>query len=140
MVLKDGGLVQYTWATKRAVEAADKRTSERRPLALPARLAWKDQRGVNRFATVVTRDISDSSVFVEALSPLSIPMYRLVQFQFESTARATREIPEALRRGRVLSAVYRISHATPKSRHGVALRLLLEPSTMATAEAARATA
>jgi len=114
----------------------------RRPLALPARLAWTDQRGVNRFAVVVTRDISDSSVFVEALSPLSIPMFRLVQFQFEPTARTAREVPESLRRGRVLSAVYRVSHATAQSRHGVALRLLVEPTRTAAsaAEETRATA
>lgn len=137
--------MQHMWGAKRCdatVESSDKRASERRPLMLPARLAWKDQRGVNRFAAVVTRDISDSGVFVEALSPLSIPLYRLVQFQVEPGARSAREVPEALRQGRVLSAVYRVAHASKQSPHGLALRLLVEPrhATAAAPEAARATA
>ena len=103
------------------------RASVRRALALPARLAWKDQRGVNRFASVVTRDISDSGVFVESPSALSIPLYRLVQFQVEPTARLSSDLPQSLRQGRILSAVYRVSPPGPQPRHGLALRLLVEP-------------
>src|SRR5262245_19310219 len=105
----------------------DKRVSERLPIVLPARLAWKDQRGVNRFASVVTRDISELGVFVESQSALSIPLYRLVQFQVEPTVRTAPELPEALRQGRILSAVYRVSHATKNQRHGLALRLMALP-------------
>jgi hypothetical protein len=103
------------------------RASVRRALALPARLAWKDQRGVNRFASVVTRDISDSGVFVESPSALSIPLYRLVQFQVEPTARLSSDLPQSLRQGRILSAVYRVSPPGQQPRHGLALRLLVEP-------------
>ena len=34
------------------------RTAERRTVALPARLMWRDQRGTERFASVVARNVS----------------------------------------------------------------------------------
>jgi hypothetical protein len=122
----------HIWGDKRVITPSigtiDKRTSERRALTLPARLAWTDQRGINRFASVVTRDVSDSGVFVESQSALSIPLYRLVHFQVEPTVlRASNDLPESLRQGRILSAVYRVSHAGKHSRHGVALRLMVAP-------------
>ena len=122
--------------------SADKRTSQRRPLTVPARLAWKDQRGMNRFASVVTRDVSELGVFVESQSALSIPLYRLVQFQVEPTLRATQDLPETLRQGRILSAVYRVAHAGKHARHGLALRLMVAPRPRAAehADAARASA
>ena len=120
---------------------ADKRNVERRAINLPARLAWKDQRGVDRFASVVTRDVSDGGVYVECLSPLSLPVFRLVQFQLEPTLRSTLDLPESLRRGRVLSAVYRVSPPSRTGRAGVALRLMVEPKRRVVAsEATRATA
>jgi hypothetical protein len=120
---------------------ADKRSVERRAINLPARLAWKDQRGVNRFASVVTRDISDDGVYVECLAPLPLSVFRLVQFQLEPTLRTTPDLPEPLRRGRVLSAVYRVSPPSRTGRTGVALRLMVEPKRRAlTREATRATA
>jgi hypothetical protein len=110
------------------VEALAHRSAERRSVTVPARLAWRDRRGVNRFASVVTRDVSDHGVFVESQSSLSIPLYRLVQFQVEASVRDVNLLPEPLRRGRVLSAVYRVSHATkPGERFGVALRLMVDP-------------
>jgi hypothetical protein len=125
--------VEHIWEDKRSTTRStgtndDMRASERRALALPARLAWKDQRGVNRFASVVTRDVSDSGVFVESLSALSIPLYRLVQFQVEPTARLASDLPESLRQGRILSAVYRVSSSGHQATHGLALRLMVEPS------------
>jgi hypothetical protein len=64
-----------------------------------------------------------------------------VQFQLEREAREG-ELPEALRRGRVLSAVYRISPATAAGApQGFALRLMVEPRRHAAEPAAaRATA
>ena len=109
----------------------DKRHAERRSLTLPARLAWKDSRGVNRFASVVTRDVSEFGVFVETQSALSIPLFRLVHFQLEPTARGAGDIPATLRQGRILSAVYRVSHSGKQSRHGIALRLMVDPKRMA---------
>jgi hypothetical protein len=111
----------------RQPETMNQRATSRRAVSLPARLAWKDSRGVNRFASVVTRDVSDYGVFVECQSSLSIPMYRLVQFQLEPTVREAHDVPASLRQGRVLSAVYRVSHATKAARPGVALRLMVDP-------------
>jgi len=105
-----------------------KRAAERRAVTLPARLTWKDQRGTTRFAGVVTRDVSDLGVFVECQSAVSIPLYRLVQFQLERDVRASDPVPDALRQGRILAAVYRVTPAGPLGRRqGLALRLMVEP-------------
>jgi hypothetical protein len=120
----------------------DKRATSRRSVTLAARLAWKDNRGINRFASVVTRDVSEQGVYVECQSALSIPLFRLVQFQLEPTAREMRDLPDALRQGRILSAVYRVSHGSKRAPQGFALRLMVEPHrrSMASEEGARATA
>lgn len=117
----------------------NKRTNDRRSLKLPARLTWKDQRGATRFAAVVTRNVSECGVYVECPSPVSIPLYRLVQFQLERDARDTREadaIPPALQQGRVLSAVYRVSPPSPARPQGFALRLMVDPKRAATSASA----
>jgi hypothetical protein len=121
---------------------SNQRANSRTAVNLPARLAWKDSRGINRFASVVTRDISDCGVYVECQSTLSIPLYRLVQFQLEPSVRDLRDVPEILRQGRVLSAVYRVSHATKQTPQGFALRLMVDPRRYAVAcdERARASA
>ena len=59
----------------------NQRGTERRAVALAARLTWKDQRGATRFASVVARNVSDLGVYVECHSVVSIPLYRLVKFQ-----------------------------------------------------------
>lgn len=137
--------VKHIWdgkPTTNRPSGANKRGSERRVLSVPARLAWKDQRGISRFASVVTRDVSDLGVFVECPSPLSIPLYRLVQFQVEPHLLGMHELPETLRRGRILSAVYRVAQGGQSARYGLALRLMVDPRlVMAEADAqARATA
>src|SRR5260370_41310830 len=105
-----------------------KRAAERRAVTLPARLTWKDQRGTTRFASVVTRDVSDLGVFVECQSAVSIPLYRLVQFQLERDVRASDPVPDPLRKGRILAAVYLVTPADPSGRlQGLALRLMVEP-------------
>lgn len=105
-----------------------KRGAERRLLAIPARLTWKDQRGTTRFASVVTRNISEMGVYVEPLTPISISMYRIVHFQLEREARVSDGLPFALRQGRALSAVYRVTPPTPSgARQGLALRLMVDP-------------
>jgi hypothetical protein len=93
------------------------------------RLTWRDSSGTLRFVSVTTRDISDLDVFVECDRPASIPLYRLVHFQIESPSRGGQEIPDALRRGKVLSAVYRVGPYMPATGtpQGYALRLLVEP-------------
>ena len=105
------------------------RVAERHVVALPARLTWRDQRGTTRFASVVARNVSEYGVYVECQSAVSIPMYRLVQFQLEREVREGDKLPESLRRGRVLSAVYRVSPASAAGTpQGLALRLMVEPS------------
>jgi hypothetical protein len=104
---------------------------------------WKDQRGTTRFASVLTRDVSEYGVYVECQSAVTIPLYRLVQFQLERDARESDPIPYPLRHGRVLSAVYRVTPATKSGApQGLALRLMVDPKRrpMDVAPAARATA
>src|SRR6187402_130075 len=105
------------------------RRSERRSLVLPARVTWKDARGALRFASVVTRDVSENGIFIEWTEASTIPLYRLVTLQLERDARNIDGVPQALRTGKVLSAVYRAgdfqkSTGTPE---GYGLRLLVEP-------------
>lgn len=111
------------------VASDNKRASERHSVKVPARLMWKDQRGTTRFVSVVTRDISDHGVYVECQSAVSIPLYRLVQFQIERDMRdaSNQPLPMALRQGRILSAVYRVTPGTPAGRQGLALRLMVDP-------------
>jgi hypothetical protein len=135
--------VKQTWNDPRSTARLDRnqRSAERRAITLPARLTWKDQRGTTRFATVVTRNVSDFGVYVECQSPVSIPLYRLVQFQLERDARDADALPGALQQGRVLSAVYRVTPPSSSQPQGLALRLMVDPKQRASAvEPARATA
>jgi hypothetical protein len=115
----------------------NKRSTERRTVAIPARLTWKDQRGTTRFASVLARNVSDFGVFVECQSPVSIPLFRLVQLQFERDAR---EADVQVQHGRVLSAVYRVSPPSGSQPQGLALRLMVEPRRAVAVEQTRATA
>lgn len=113
---------------KRLEKDRNKRAAERRAVALPARLTWKDQRGATRFASVVTLNVSDHGVYVQCQPAVSIPLFRLVQFQLEREARESDALPEALRQGRILSAVYRVSPRSPSGTpQGLALRLMVDP-------------
>ena len=136
--------MRYIWTDQAPSERpANQRSAERHAVAFPARLTWKDQRGASRFATVVARNVSDYGVYVECQSIVSIPLYRLVQFQLEREARESDLLPDALKQGRVLSAVYRVSAPTKSGKpQGLALRLMVDPKRRAaTVEpAARATA
>ena len=130
-----------TAAVSKSQQSANQRAAERHTVALPARLTWKDQRGATRFASVVTRNVSEYGVYVECFSSVSIPLFRLVQFQLEREVRGSDNLPEALRQGRILSAVYRVSPGNASGRpQGLALRLMVDPRRTAVAEGARATA
>jgi hypothetical protein len=121
--------VKHLWTDPMSsTTPADRRTSERRAVAMAARLTWKDQRGATRFASVVVRNVSDYGVYLESHSTVSIPLYRLAQFQLEREGRDSEALPDALKQGRVLSAVYRVSPATRAGKpQGLALRLIAEP-------------
>ena len=118
----------------------NKRETERRTVALPARLTWKDQRGTTRFASVVARNVSNFGVYVECDSPVSISLFRLVQFQLERDACKSDQLPDSLQQGRVLSAVYRVSPPSSSGRQGLALRLMVDPRRHVAVEQTRATA
>ncbi len=106
------------------------RRAERRRLHLSGRLTWRDARGIPRFASVVTRDISDLGVYLECRSGEPIPLHRLVYLQLERDGREAVEVPATLKDGRVLSAVTRVGPCEPAtgSPSGYALRLLVEPA------------
>jgi hypothetical protein len=111
------------------MKKTSQRISERRAISVPARLTWKDASGAVRFASVVTRDVSEAGVFVECENAAAIPLYRLVHLQVERSTRHIDLLPPRLREGRVLSAVWRVapcrrSTGTPS---GYALRFLVEP-------------
>jgi hypothetical protein len=107
----------------------EKRVAERRRVEVPGQIVWKDARGTTRMASVVTRDVSEHGVCVECLSGTPIPQYRLVYFQIDRDARNRPELPAALRKTSVLSAVFRVGVCRQST--GVpadyALRLLVEP-------------
>jgi hypothetical protein len=88
----------------------------------------------------VTRNVSDFGVYVESTTPLSIPLYRLVQVQIEREGHDTGALPDSLIQGRVLSAVYRVTPPAANKMQGLALRLMVDPRRVAVTERARATA
>ena len=108
----------------------EKRISERRRLAVPGQIVWKDARGNTKLTEVMTRDVSENGVSVECLNGAAIPLYRLVYFQLDRDVRHNPELPAALRKPNVLSAIFRVgadSQATGAP-SAYALRLLVEPA------------
>lgn len=103
---------------------------------MPGRVTWRDARGMNRFATVVLRDVSEQGAYLECRASDPIPLYRLVYLQLEREARDHALLPQPLRDGRVLAAVYRVgprdmASGTPA---GYALRFLLDGAGSAAAD------
>ena len=103
--------------------------AERKAMTLPGRVTWKDARGTTRFASVTTRNVSDSGLFIDWNEATTIPLYRLVSFQIERDVRGLDGIPHALRNGKVLTVVYRLGRVqratgTPE---GYGLRLMVDP-------------
>ena len=109
---------------------SEKRTSERRHLAVPGQIVWKDARGNTKLTSVITRDVSDHGVAVECLNGAAIPLYRLVYFQVDRDARHRADLPEALRKPNVLSAIFRVGedNRATGAPSQYALRLLVEPA------------
>jgi hypothetical protein len=109
---------------------SEKRSSERRHVAVPGQIVWKDARGNTKLTSVVTRDVSDYGVSVECLNGAAIPLYRLVYFQIDRDARHHADLPAALKKPNVLSAVFRVGddNRAIGGPSGYALRLLVEPS------------
>jgi hypothetical protein len=109
---------------------SEKRSSERRPVEVPGQIVWKDARGNTKMTSVVTKDVSEYGVSVECLNGAAIPLYRLVYFQVDRDARQHAELPAALKKPNVLSAVFRVGddNRTIGGPAGYALRLLVEPA------------
>ena len=107
----------------------DNRACERRRVAIPGQIVWKDAKGSTRMAPVVTRDVSELGVSVECKMPTPIPLYRLVYFQIDREARNRADLPAALRKNNVLSAIFRVgeSSSITGAPTEYALRLLVEP-------------
>jgi hypothetical protein len=114
---------------------AGQRTAERRPVQVSGQIVWKDARGTTRLSRVVTRDVSESGVAVECINGTPIPLYRLVYFQVDRSERNNIALPEALRRNAVLAAVFRVgeTNGATGAPSGYALRLLVEPQSVAVA-------
>ena len=114
------------------------RPSTRAAMTLPARLTWKDANGAVRFTSVRTREVTDTGAVVECDAAVALPLYRLVHLQVEKSAREWVELPQPLRDGRVLSAVWQVSPCRPATGTpgGYALRFMTAPA-MACETAAR---
>jgi hypothetical protein len=106
------------------------RIGDRRKIAVAGRLTWRDANGTLRFASVVTRDVSDTDAFVECRGPASIPKYRLVHFQVERSAQNRADLPPAMRAGKLLSVIYRVGpcESTTGTPNGYAIRVLAPPA------------
>ncbi len=107
----------------------EKRTEDRYPVAVPGQILWKDAKGNTRMASVVTRDVSPHGVSVDCHGGTPIPLYRLVYFQVDRTARDRADLPAPLRKSTVLSAIFRVDPVSNDTGAptGYALRLLVEP-------------
>jgi hypothetical protein len=118
---------------------SEKRSAERRPLEVPGQIVWKDVRGTTRIATVVTRDVSEHGVSVDCLGGTPIPQYRLVYFQVDREARNRADLPLALRKSSILSAVFRVGpcRQSTGAPSDYALRLLVEPERKVTSAPVR---
>ena len=87
-------------ALSETIETLHPRVGDRRRVAVAGRLTWRDTNGALRFASVVTRDVSEADVFVECQAPASIPKFRLVHFQVERAAQGRADLPAVLRAGK----------------------------------------
>src|SRR3954469_21601013 len=113
-----------------SINRCESRAAERRPLAVPGQIVWRDAKGTTRMASVVTRDVSESGVSVECLQGPAIPLYRIVYFQVDKAVRDRADLPAALRGSNVLSAVFRVGECSQRTGTPTeyALRLLVEPA------------
>ena len=80
---------------QRVLRGRDSRQANRLPVSLAARITWKDASGAVRFASVVTKDVSDAGVFVECDAAAAIPLYRLVHLQIERSVGDSESVPKS---------------------------------------------
>lgn len=111
----------------------DQRAAIRYTVAVPGQIVWKDARGTTRMASVMTKDVSTLGVSVECVQGPAIPLYRMVYFQLDRSVRNRSDLPPALSKANVLSAVFRVGPCSARTGAPVeyALRLLTEPGRVA---------
>src|SRR5512134_173264 len=98
--------LEYTVINHATVSSS--RPTTRAAMTLPARLTWKDANGAVRFTSVRTREVTETGAVVECDAAVALQLYRLVHLQVEKSAREWVELPQPLRDGRVLSAVWQV--------------------------------
>ena len=118
----------------------EKRVAERTRIQVPGQIVWKDHRGRTQMTAVVTRDVSEAGVSIECRASITLPLYRLVYFQVDRHARNRPDLPAALRKQTVLSAIFRVGASSDVTGTPVeyGLRLLVEPKPAAAPVAAPA--
>jgi hypothetical protein len=123
-----GGMNRFTSLHGSTPISGEQRESERRSVAVAGRVVWRDARGTTRFNSVVIRDLSETGAYIENVSGTAIPLFRLVTLQAERVEQVE-ALPPVLKRGKVLSAVYRVGPSKPATGtpEGYGLRLLVEP-------------
>jgi hypothetical protein len=129
--------LEYTVINHATVSSS--RPSPPAAMTLPARLTWKDANGAVRFTSVRTREVTDTGALVECDAAVALPLYRLVHLQVEKSAREWVELPQPLRDGRVLSAVWQVAPCRPATGTpgGYALRFMTAPAMACETTAAR---
>ena len=80
---------------------------------------------MTRFASVVTRDISDEGVYLDCRAGDAIPLHRLVYLQLEREARDVAQLPAGV--ARRTRPVGRLSRRTLRAHHRNAVRLRAAP-------------
>ena len=112
---------------------AEKRAADRRRIAVPGQIVWKDAKGTTRMAAVVTRDVSDNGVSVDCLGGMPIPLFRLVYFQVDREARTRLDLPAACGSRtccrRCSASVRAVRRRARQASY--ALRMLVEPERVA---------
>jgi len=112
-----------------AAAAVERRKAKRRQIAIPGQIVWRDAGGTTRTASVVTRDVSELGVRIECLQGHAIPAFRIVYLQLDRVLRERADLPPALKKPNVLSAIFRVGECSPRTGAPTqyALRLLEEP-------------
>jgi hypothetical protein len=115
------------------------RPGRRTGLSVPARITWKDNSGAVRFTSVRAHEVTETGAVVECDASVSLPLFRLVHLQIEKSARESVELPQPLKDGRVLSAVWQVAPCQPSTGTpaGYALRFMSGGACRSDASAAR---
>ena len=117
---------------------SDRRASERRNIAVPGQIVWKDAKGTTRMAAVVTRDVSEHGVSVDCLGGCRSRCSAWSTSRWIASSAPGSDLPAALRKSSVLSAVFRVGpcRQATGAPSEYALRMLVEPERVGAARPA----